>query len=43
MMLGCVRKLTVIGALDEDYEMVWASHYLSGWAKAIVGDCDPSL
>ena len=43
VMLGCVRKLTLVGALDTDYEMVWAAHYLSGLAKAIVDDCDPSL
>lgn len=43
VMLGCVRKLTVLGALEEDYDMVWAAHYLSGMAKAIVDDCDPSL
>ncbi|VVQ06487.1 hypothetical protein PS910_04370 [Pseudomonas fluorescens] len=43
VMLGCVRKLTLIGALEEEYEMVWAAHYLSGLAKAIVDDCDPSL
>jgi hypothetical protein len=43
VMLGCVRKLTLVGALETDYEMVWAAHYLSGLAKAIVDDCDPSL
>lgn len=42
-MLGCVRKLTLMGALETDYEIVWAAHYLSGLAKAIVDDCDPSL
>ena len=43
VMLGCVRKLTLMGALETDYEIVWAAHYLSGLAKAIVDDCDPSL
>ena len=43
VMLGCVRKLTVLGALETEFDMVWAAHYLSGLAKAIVDDCDPSL
>ena len=43
VMLGCVRKLTLVGALDGDFEMAWAAHYLSGLAKAVVDDCDPGL
>lgn len=43
VMLGCVRLLTVLGALEEEFDMVWAAHYLTGLAKAIVDDCDPSL
>ena len=43
VMLGCVRKLTLVGALDGDFEMVWAAHYLGGLAKAVVDDCDPGL
>jgi len=36
--MSCVHKLTLQAAVDQDYTLVWAAHYLSGMAKALVED-----
>ncbi|MGH8438741.1 MAG: DUF3077 domain-containing protein [Pseudomonas sp.] len=38
VMMSCVHKLTLQAAVDQDYTLVWAAHYLSGMAKALVED-----
>ncbi len=39
-LLGCVHKLVLAGAVDEDGDMIWAAYYLSGFAKAILADVE---
>ncbi|QGW77426.1 DUF3077 domain-containing protein [Pseudomonas alkylphenolica] len=38
VLMSCVHKLTLQAAVDQDYTLVWAAHYLSGMAKALVED-----
>lgn len=38
VMMSCVYKLTLQAAVDQDDTLVWAAHYLSGMAKALVED-----
>lgn len=35
-----VRFLTLVGVMDEDPRMVWAAHYLSALAKALMDDAE---
>lgn len=39
-LLGCVHKLILAGAVDEDGDMIWAAYYLSGLAQAILADVE---
>ncbi|MFJ4056208.1 MULTISPECIES: DUF3077 domain-containing protein [unclassified Pseudomonas] len=39
-LMGYVRELTIIGVLDEKPMMVWAAHYLSALAKALMDDAE---
>ncbi|QXH51065.1 DUF3077 domain-containing protein [Pseudomonas fakonensis] len=39
-LMGCVRDLTLSGVMDENPQLVWASHYLSGLAKALMDDAE---
>lgn len=42
-LMGYVRELTLIGLLDEKPAMIWASHYLSAMAKALMDDAELGL
>ncbi|MFJ4064886.1 DUF3077 domain-containing protein [Pseudomonas sp. NPDC089996] len=35
-----LQELTIIGLLDEKPMMIWASHYLSAMAKALLDDAE---
>ncbi|RWU21427.1 hypothetical protein DM813_19825 [Pseudomonas alkylphenolica] len=39
-LMGYVRELTLIGVLDEKPALIWASHYLSAMAKALIDDAE---
>jgi len=39
-LMGYVRELTIIGLMDEKPIMVWAAHYLSAMAKALMDDAE---
>ncbi|CAM3670947.1 DUF3077 domain-containing protein [Pseudomonas wadenswilerensis] len=43
LMLGCINKLTALGATEEDPTLVWAAHLLGEMAKAIVDDVSLGL
>ncbi len=38
--MGYVRELTITGLMDEKPMMVWAAHYLSAMAKALMNDAE---
>ncbi|MBA1201422.1 DUF3077 domain-containing protein [Pseudomonas capeferrum] len=38
MLLNCVYRITSQGGAEQDTTLVWAAHYLSGMAKALVED-----
>ena len=40
LLMGCIHKLLLAGAVDEDGQMIWAAYYLSGFAKAILADVE---
>ncbi|VVP67794.1 hypothetical protein PS910_00258 [Pseudomonas fluorescens] len=40
MLMGCVRELTFIGVMDNESNSMWAAHYLSSMAKALVDDVE---
>ncbi|WP_338744646.1 DUF3077 domain-containing protein [Pseudomonas putida] len=39
-LMGYVRELTIIGLMDEKPMMIWAAHYLSAMAKALMDDAE---
>ncbi|HEN8710324.1 TPA: DUF3077 domain-containing protein [Pseudomonas putida] len=39
-LMGYVRELTIIGLMDEKPMKIWASHYLSAMAKALMDDAE---
>lgn len=39
-LMGCVRDLTIAGVLDDNPQLIWASHYLSALAKALIDDAE---
>ncbi|WP_449432619.1 DUF3077 domain-containing protein [Pseudomonas putida] len=39
-LMGYVRELTIIGLMEEKPLMIWASHYLSAMAKALMDDAE---
>jgi hypothetical protein len=39
-LMGYVRELTIVGLMDEKPMMVWAAHYLSALAKALMDDAE---
>jgi hypothetical protein len=42
--MDCVNKLTFLSGMENDNDaMVWASHYLSEMAKAIIDDVTSGL
>lgn len=38
--MGYVRELIIIGLMDEKPMMIWAAHYLSSMAKALLDDAE---
>jgi hypothetical protein len=44
LLMDCVNKLTFLSGMENDNaSMVWASHYLSEMAKAIIDDVTSGL
>ncbi|MDF0733884.1 DUF3077 domain-containing protein [Pseudomonas entomophila] len=39
-LMGYVRDMTLTGVLDNNPQLVWASHYLSALAKALMDDAE---
>lgn len=39
-LLGYVRDMTLAGVMDSDEKLIWASHYLSAMAKALLDDAE---
>ncbi|MBF8746746.1 DUF3077 domain-containing protein [Pseudomonas putida] len=39
-LLGYVRELTITGVMEEQPQLIWASHYLSALAKALLDDAE---
>ncbi|MBC3412910.1 DUF3077 domain-containing protein [Pseudomonas sp. SWRI107] len=39
-LMGCVRDMTLAGVLDSNPQLIWASHYLSALAKALMDDAE---
>ncbi|CAM4060510.1 hypothetical protein CCOS865_02629 [Pseudomonas reidholzensis] len=39
-LLGVVRELTITGVMEDNPQLVWASHYLSALAKALLDDAE---
>jgi len=39
-LMGYVRDMTLTGLMDGDQKLIWASHYLSGLAKALLDDAE---
>ena len=39
-LMGYVRELTITGLMDEKPMMIWAAHYLSAMAKALMDDAE---
>jgi len=37
-LMGCVRDLTITGVMEDNPQLIWASHYLSALAKALMDD-----
>jgi len=42
-LMGCVRDMTLAGAIDGDPQLIWASHYLSALAKALLDDVELAM
>lgn len=38
--MGCVRDLTISGVLEDNSQLIWASHYLGALAKALMDDAE---
>lgn len=38
--MGYVRELTIIGLMEEKPMMIWAAHYLSALAMALMDDAE---
>ncbi|WDY58412.1 DUF3077 domain-containing protein [Pseudomonas sp. PSKL.D1] len=39
-LMGCVRDLTLTAVMENDPQLIWASHYLSALAKALLDDAE---
>lgn len=42
-LMGYVRDMTLTGVLDNNSQLVWASHYLSALAKALMDDAELAM
>ena len=38
--MGYVRDMTLTGVMEGDQQLIWASHYLSAMAKALLDDAE---
>jgi len=38
--MGAVRDLTIASVMDDNPQLIWASHYLSALAKALMDDAE---
>ncbi|WP_236237949.1 DUF3077 domain-containing protein [Pseudomonas faucium] len=39
-LMGYVRDMTLTGVMENDQQLIWASHYLSALAKALLDDAE---
>ena len=39
-LMGYVRDMTIVGLMDDNPQLIWASHYLSALAKALMDDAE---
>ncbi|WP_449430155.1 DUF3077 domain-containing protein [Pseudomonas putida] len=39
-LMGYVRDMTLTGLMEGDQQLIWASHYLSALAKALLDDAE---
>jgi len=39
-LMGYVRDMTFAGLMDDNPQLIWASHYLSALAKALMDDAE---
>ncbi|MFT0519963.1 DUF3077 domain-containing protein [Pseudomonas faucium] len=39
-LMGYVRDMTLAGLMDDNPQLIWASHYLSALAKALMDDAE---
>ena len=39
-LMGYVRDMTLTGVMEGDQQLIWASHYLSAMAKALLDDAE---
>ncbi|MDR6712528.1 hypothetical protein J2W83_002129 [Pseudomonas hunanensis] len=39
-LMGCVSELTITGVMEDNPQLIWASHYLSALAKALLDDAE---
>ncbi|NIE78512.1 DUF3077 domain-containing protein [Pantoea sp. Ap-967] len=39
-LMGYARDLTLTGLLEDDQKLIWASHYLTALAKALLDDAE---
>jgi hypothetical protein len=39
-LMGYVRDMTIAGLMDDNPQLIWASHYLSALAKALMDDAE---
>ncbi|WEL54388.1 DUF3077 domain-containing protein [Pseudomonas kermanshahensis] len=39
-LMGYVRDMTLTGLMEGDQKLIWASHYLSAMAKALLDDAE---
>lgn len=43
LLMNCVHRLTLHAGLEHDGALIWAAHYLSGMAKALVDDVSHTM
>jgi hypothetical protein len=41
--MSCVHRLTLQAGIEPDGALIWAAHYLSGMAKALVEDVSHTM
>ncbi|MCT8164447.1 MULTISPECIES: DUF3077 domain-containing protein [unclassified Pseudomonas] len=39
-LMGCARDMSIAGVMDDKPQCVWAAHYLSALAKALLDDAE---